>query len=668
MNVYRTQRRLLTGLLAFALVLGMGAQFQAAEKNAIYYNKVAKEFLDKGDTYRAIINYKNALRQNARFKEALLGLGQAYLLTEGYEEAQKLFTEVLALDRENQDAMTGMGFSMVRTGNYTEALKFFEKAVALAEDNLEAQYGIAFVYYRMDRRIWAKRKLEGILRVNPYHIRSLLLTAEIKTEDGRLSEAKKLIDKAIDADRDSPEGYAGAGRIYFKFYAKNGDGDYLDDAVAQFGKAVARGPEHPQANRYLGHISYMRGKFDKAQQYYQRVLTAWPENAAILYNLGISYEKAGDNGNALSSFLKALERMPSDDALQAKVEDFLVMGAYKIGNPQRVGFSNEHVKRSLKKMRENLSEEAIMHLRRALYLNPVNREAREKLRDYYATMNYYQFFLDEIKELARIFPEGGFEDPLHIAVIKKRERLYFREGYADEPVTRDVPGILIMNLSANGELTAHPDLGEEIANYVTFALGQLGRQDAVRIKRRIEISKELRDGEGFTGDNLDKLAKMARKGDIKGLRYVVFGGYREGDGFISGNFRVMDFKTGVIIDEFALRESGKDNLSRLAMRAANRIYAAVPYEGRILKLNEESVVVNLGLFDGLKAGDYLTTFRYEPSANSDKINMKRKILFTVAEADTLVSSAKPQMLADLERVDVNDTIYPLKKRRAKMIK
>ena len=668
MNANRTIRRAVTAALVAALVLAAEAPFQAAEKNAIYYNKTAKEYLDKGDIYRAVINYKNALKQNARFKEALLGLGQAYLATEAWEEAQKLFTEVLGLDRDNQDAMTGMGFSMIRLGNYTEALKFFEKVESLAADNLEAQYGTAFVYYQMDRRIWAKRKLEDILRINPYHVRSLLLAAEIKIGDGRLSEAKKFIDKAIDADRDSPEGYASAGRIFFKFYARNEDRDYLDDAVAQFNRALSRSPEHLQANRYMGYISYMRGKYDKAQQYYQRVLSAWPENAVTMYNLALSYEKAGDNANALSSFLKALERMPSDDALQSRIEDFLVMGGYKIGNPQRVAYSNEHVKRSARKMKENLSDEGVMHLRRALYLNPMNREAREKLRDYYATMNYYQFYVDEIKELAKMFPEGAFEDQLHIAVIKRRDRLYFKEGFAEDPVTRDVPGVLVLNLSPNGELTAHPDLGESLANYLSFALGQLGRQDAVRIKRRLEIVKDLKDAESFTGDNLEKLSRMVRKGDIKGLRYVVFGSYREGDGFITGNFRIMDFKTGVIIDEFSLRESGKDNLSRLAVRAANRIYGSIPYEGRVLKMNEDSAVVNLGLFDGLKQGDYLVSYRYEPSASSDKTNMKRKVLFTITDADTIVSAVKPQVAADMGRVDVNDTIYPLKKRRARMIR
>ena len=47
------------------------------------------------------------------------------------------------------------------------------------------------------------------------------------------------------------------------------------------------------------------------------------------------------------------------------------------------------------------------------------------------------------------------------------------------------------------------------------------------------------------------------------------------------------------------------NLSRLALRAARRIYSAVPYRGRVLSAGDDAIVVNLGSFDGVSPGDLL---------------------------------------------------------------
>ncbi len=653
---------------ALALLAVPVPEFYGAEKNAIYYNKQGWEYLNRGDSFRAIVNFRNSLKQNPRYKESLVGLGKAYLATEAFDESMRLFTDVLKVERDNTESLTGMGFAMVGLGRNNDALKYFDKVAGMSEDNLEARYGMAYVYYLMDRKIWAKRKLEGILRVNPYHYKSLLLMADIKADDGRLDDAKKLIDKAVESDREIPEGYVHSGMILYRYYIKNDAEDYLDDAVEEFNRALAIQPENFQANRYMGFISLQRKHYGEAAQYFQKSLSSFPGNGITRYNLGLANEYAGDTENALASYTAALKALPSDDLIQCRTEDFLVMGDFKIGHPLRVGYSNEHMARARKKMKENLSDEAIWQLRRSLYLNPMNREAHENLMEYYHTLNYYRFYIDEMKDLMRIYPDESYQDMLNIAVIKRRDRLYQKEGFADEPPPRDVPGVLVLNLWSGGEVTAHPDAGEVMANALTFALGQYGRQDAVRLKPRLDIMKKLKSCESFLGDDVETLSDMIKEGGLKGLKYLVYGNYREGNGFLSVRLHLLDLKTGMVINEFDLSESGKDALSRLAIRAAERIYASVPYEGRVLKIADDHIVLNLGLYDGLKSGDLMVVYRYEPSPEAGKINMKKKLLFQITEADTLVSSAKPMVASDLSVIDDNEPVYPLNKRRARLIK
>ena len=121
--------------------------------------------------------------------------------------------------------------------------------------------------------------------------------------------------------------------------------------------------------------------------------------------------------------------------------------------------------------------------------------------------------------------------------------------------------------------------------------------------------------------------------------------------------------SGVVIGDFNVSETGHDNLSKLVLRAARRIYDFLPYKGRVLKIGEEDAVVNLGLFDGVSQGDLLAIFRKKSGA----LPVQSKILLKVSEADTLVAAVTPVNAAELNLIELNDAVYPLQKRRAKKI-
>ncbi|HDP81028.1 MAG TPA: tetratricopeptide repeat protein [Spirochaetes bacterium] len=654
-------------LVIAGMMLFSAVEFHGAEKNAIYYNKQGWEFLKKGDNFRAIVNFKNALKQNSRYRDALLGLGKAYLKTEAPEESLKLFGDVLKLDEGNTDAMLGTGSALASLGRYQEAIESFNRVIALTEDNLDAHYGLARIYYLMGREIWARRKLDRILRANPYHYDALLLMADIKSDDGRLDEAKKLVGKAIGSDPEMPDGYVKSGIILLKKHLRTGSTDYLNESAEEFRRALAVDPDNFSANRYMGHTGMIAGDHESAIGYLEKALSLFPGNPAVLYGLGLAREKSGDTEKALDYYLKAGERAQSDDVAAAKIEDFLVVNGFKIGHPVRVGKGKGHIEKARKSLKENLADETVLHLRRALFLNPMLREAQEKLRDLYHTMGYYRFYVDEIKALAAMHPEAGFQDQLNIAVIKRRDKLYARAGYPVDPPERDVPRVLTLNFRQSRDLARHPDAGELLANYIGFALGQMGRQAPVSFKKRLEVNRKLVGGEDSFGDDLEKISYMVKSGELESPDYLLFGPYRESGSHLDITLQLMDFRTGVIIKEVPLSESGKEALPRIALRAAKQVYDAVPYRGRVLKIEEPRVYANLGSFDGVRAGDYLVAYRGSGDRAPGAVK-KKKILLKVEETDTLLCAALTESEADLRDLDVDERVYPLEKRRARMIR
>jgi tetratricopeptide (TPR) repeat protein len=204
----RTRGRSMKHLFLACVILSIVSLCASgAEKNAPAYNAAGYEYLSKNEPLKAIIQFKSALRQNPSYKESLLGMGHAYLATEAYRDAFDYYSKVLRIEKENVDALVGTGFAYIGLGNYERALTQFSDIVKSHEDNIDAQYGMAYLYYLMNRNLWAKRKIDTIFRMNPYHYKTLLLAADVKSSEGRFDEAEEFIKKALDERPRDPEGY-----------------------------------------------------------------------------------------------------------------------------------------------------------------------------------------------------------------------------------------------------------------------------------------------------------------------------------------------------------------------------------------------------------------------------------------------------------------------------
>ena len=85
-----------------------------------------------------------------------------------------------------------------------------------------------------------------------------------------------------------------------------------------------------------------------------------------------------------------------------------------------------------------------------------------------------------------------------------------------------------------------------------------------------------------------------------------------------------------------------------------------------MKVKDTGVIVNLGLFDGVKEGTELVIYKDSRSRLNNE-TIKYAEIFTVKESDTFISYAEPDRLDVLREIDSTNTVYPLMKRRARMI-
>jgi len=654
-------RNLFFLLLIFVLVV----PFSLKGKNAVHYNIKGWEYLKKQDNYRAIFSFKNALKRNPKFKESLIGLGNAYYEVEAYQQAYELFNSALKIEKNSIMSFVGLGKTFTEMGNYKGALNYFNRAIKISRESIEAHYGIAYLYNAMGRRIWAKRKLSYIFRIDPFHYDSLLLMGEIKSREKRYNESKKYIEKAIDSDSELPRGFIKYGEILFQEYLNTEDDDFLSEAKHSLNNALSIQPNSYNANRNMGFISLVEKNYIDAVKYFNRSLEN-SDNSHIFYSLAISYDLAGEKENALNKFLESLKKSSSDSILRARLEDFLVFRDYRIGHPVRAMLNKELYNLALNRAKRNMPDQVVLYLRRSLLLNPMNIDTREMLMGYYKIFNYNRFYINELKELLRLYPGKKYRDRLQVAIIKRRNKLYHKEEYSMSVPPRNVPRVLVLNFDSDGRITQHPDAGEVIAGSLSFAIGQFGRMTSFGIRKRLEAVREFRVDDNYLDKSLEGIGMKIKSGIIEPVDYIVYGEYMEKGGHISIDCKLLDFKKGFVIEEFSISESGKESLSLLSLRTAKRIYNSIPFSGKVLKLKDKGIIVNLGIFDGIKKGDILLVKKFD-TGDSGKNTLVNRIIFIVKESDTLVCFASPQKKSDLKLIESDDIVYPLKRRRAKRI-
>jgi len=542
---------------SFVISLLLISTLYSLDKNALFYNKIGWEYLEKGNNIRAIINFKHALKKNPKFKDAIIGLGKAYLNTEAYEESLTLFNNALKIEKEDNEALNGIGFTMIGLGRYNDALKYFNRVLKNSEENLDAKHGNAYLYFLTGKIIWSKRLLKTIFLINPYHYKSLLLMAEIYSNEKRYNKAKKYIEKAININNKLPDGYIRYGKIFLNDYIRNYKPKILIQANNEFQKALSIQPDHFLANKYMGFLSLLQKNYNEAVKCFNISLSILQDNINILYNLSISHEKLNKPDTAIKYFIKALKKSSSDSILKSKFEIFLISNNYKIAHPLRVKLSNDNFDISMQKQKIHLSDEVILFLRRSILLNPLNHDSRETLKNKYLTLNFYRFYINELKDLIKQSQGTFHQNLLNAAIIKRRERLYHKVGYTNEPPPRDVPRILVLNFLPR-TISDHYDAGVVLANYLTFTLQQFGRLTPIEMKKRMKMSDGLWVSEELLGNTLETISEMINKGEIEKLDYIIYGDYLEGHNHISLHLELLNFHNGVIAADFNIFEKGKD--------------------------------------------------------------------------------------------------------------
>ena len=148
----------------------------------------------------------------------------------------------------------------------------------------------------------------------------------------------------------------------------------------------------------------------------------------------------------------------------------------------------------------------------------------------------------------------------------------------------------------------------------------------------------------YTPDALDVLDKDRKRDNI--IRYIAYGTFTEDKNNITVKYKLYDRVSGKIMDTINTTASNRNSLAEISMRVSKRITSVIPLSGRIIKINQDSVIINLGSKDGIVKNQILEATRL----GLDNIPMK------VVTVDEYIAKVVPEVTSWTKNLGLKDKV------------
>lgn len=241
------------------------------EKKADHLAK-AREYAEKGEYRKAVIEFKN----------------------------------VIQLDPENGEAHYELGEAYLKLKQGREAFQSFARAVSINEDNLDAQLKMGQIYLLGKKTEEARKKAEFILKRAPDNFDALTLLSGVQVQERNIEGAIGTLKTAISKDPERFLSHLSLARLY----VLKGD---LDQAETSYRKAISLDPKSRVPYVELAQIYARKGDMVKAEDALKKMVAASGAEYQNLYVLARFYENTKNDDAAQKTYQKAVDMRPEDD-------------------------------------------------------------------------------------------------------------------------------------------------------------------------------------------------------------------------------------------------------------------------------------------------------------------------------------------------------------------
>jgi tetratricopeptide (TPR) repeat protein len=455
----RPSIRLAASLCVSALLVGCSDP----ERTKKEHFDNAEGFMAAGKVQEAIVEYRNALRDDPKFGEARFKLAEAYQSAGNANQAFREFVRAADLMPQNNEAQIRAANYLIAAGSFEDAKTRIQPVIDRDPTNAQAQLVMGNALMGMKDLDGAVREIEEAIKLDPERAYAYSSLAAAKLAQGDRGQAKAALEKAVEVE---PKSVRARLALAYYYWAT---GEVVP-AEETYKQAVAVGPKDQLANRSIAAFYAGTRRPQMAEPYLKAL--ADTGNAASILQLADFYTslKRTDEASAL------LTPLAKDPAVASEAQVRLAALAYR-ANDKSKGHSlvDEVIAKEPRNVRalllkadwlalEGKPREALERAQAAVKSDGTSVEA------HFAT-GLLQSQLRMRKEAIAEFTEVLKLNPRASRAQVYLSRLNLMEGSADSAVT-----------FAEGALSTSPQDPEARLSLVR---GLLGRRDTARAEQEL---------------------------------------------------------------------------------------------------------------------------------------------------------------------------------------
>ena len=171
---------------------------------------------------------------------------------------------------------------------------------------------LADLYLRQKRVDEARAEFEGMAERDPSAVGARTMVGVLFEQQGRNDEARKAYEATVKSTENAPV----AGNNLAFLYAQQGTN--LDEALQLATAAKQRLPNDPSVDDTIGWVYYKKGLPSLAVKSFEESLRKRPDDAEVLFHLGLTYGKLGENEKARAALERALKLNPDIGGVEAR--------------------------------------------------------------------------------------------------------------------------------------------------------------------------------------------------------------------------------------------------------------------------------------------------------------------------------------------------------------
>lgn len=609
------------------------------EKEAGEYIQIADKFLKEKNYREALVNYKQALIKNTGSIKANLGFAKSSFFLGSKLDAESGFKRTLELDSKNKEAIAGLAEIQADLGKFKEAEELLENALKEEPYNPDLLLARAYVLLKAGKNKLALIKLEEAKKrvVQNYEFKLLLAKVYIANKD--FKKANSIIDELISKHPENPNSFNQKAVLNFEMLKESTDSHRLmKETNTYLHTALSLDADNFESKRLLIKNLLWLAKFDtvekekyiEAKKYTQQLLVDFPNDPYLQYIAGYINHKLNQGEESAENYLRLLELQELNELGRFSAENYAIANLNE-NHTLRVNLGKYRLERYRFTKKEFLNSEALFHLKRAEKLIPSNSEFKQELLEfYYSKGDLYRLLIFLTRMRDENVDDMKIHNRLENVFHKFKQTLVYREGFANENgrinfSLRTDPEIFVFDPEPEKGLFTYPDASLQIGNAVKFALSLQPSLKLITGSEENSIRNRIKEKKGveaytesvyYTADTLDILDKD-RKLDNK-IRYIAYGTFTEDKNTITVKYKLYDRVSGKIMDSINTTASNRNSLAEISMRISKRISSAIPLDARIIKINQDAVIVNIGSKDGIVKNQILEVIR----PGSENVKMK----------------------------------------------